>query len=437
MPNNFMPGESFGMPTFLSRKKRTAMNQPFEIPDFAANAKKRLPAELMTPPEPIVGPRQPSRSEALQSELSAMDRPMPTKRKWLRLAMMGAPIGLGAAFGGAEGASGAAEAVNDSTTKQDAANERRKQQLLAQMESERGREFQTSERQSGQDFRRGERVGEEGWRTGEREADQGFRTNERVGEQAWRSGEREADQGFRAGENKLERDMRQSLQKDQQTWQTGERVGGEGFRSGESKLERDMRVSEAEKTRGFEAGQNSQNRDLQRDMAEAKIGARQSSGQEKRALGFYIRANDAAQTGGQLESEIQGKNLLGQLRMKYAPNILQSSENQAYEQATRTFTEARLRKDSGAAIPPHEYENDRQTYFPQPGDSREVLKQKEHARGTILTALRAESGRAMGEFEGTLGTIKVIDPDGRVGEIPFEDWIQAQKEGYKRAQSAQ
>lgn len=125
-----------------------------------------------------------------------------------------------------------------------------------------------------------------------------------------------------------------------------------------------------------------------------------ASGLEKRALNFFNRARQADVDLEQLEPEIAGMGLAGQARMAYAHNTLQSETGQLYTQAQRAFTEARLRKDSGAAIPEQEFKNDRQTYFAQPGDSEVTLDQKRRARAAVLSSLAFESGQALGEFVG-------------------------------------
>lgn len=133
-----------------------------------------------------------------------------------------------------------------------------------------------------------------------------------------------------------------------------------------------------------------------------------ASGLEKRALNFFNRARQADVDLEALESDIRELSFAGQLRGALAPNFLQSDLGQLYTQAQRAFTEARLRKDSGAAIPPQEFENDRQTYFVQPGDSEETIEQKHRARAAILSSLGFESGQALGEFEGDMEAAQAI-----------------------------
>lgn len=128
--------------------------------------------------------------------------------------------------------------------------------------------------------------------------------------------------------------------------------------------------------------------------------AKPASGLEKRALNFFNRAEQADHDLEALESEIQKLGLLAQGRMAIAPNFLQSQQGQLYNQAQRAFTEARLRKDSGAAIPDAEFANDRRTYFAQPGDTVETLEQKRRGRAAVLASLGNESGQALAEFVG-------------------------------------
>lgn len=128
--------------------------------------------------------------------------------------------------------------------------------------------------------------------------------------------------------------------------------------------------------------------------------AKPASGLEKRALNFFNRARQADVDLEEMEPQIAGMGLAGQTYMAIAPNFAQTELGQRYTQAQRAFTEARLRKDSGAAIPEQEFENDRKTYFAQPGDSPETLEQKRRGRAAVLASLGFESGQALGEFVG-------------------------------------
>lgn len=75
-------------------------------------------------------------------------------------------------------------------------------------------------------------------------------------------------------------------------------------------------------------------------------------------------------------------------------NYLTSSNYQQMAQAQRDFINAVLRRESGAVISDSEFANARQQYFPQPGDSPEVLRQKAQNRATLLAGFAREAGPA-------------------------------------------
>jgi hypothetical protein len=60
---------------------------------------------------------------------------------------------------------------------------------------------------------------------------------------------------------------------------------------------------------------------------------------------------------------------------------------QQLRQAQRDFVNAVLRKESGAAISASEFANAEKQYFPQPGDSAEVIEQKARNRATAIDAI--------------------------------------------------
>lgn len=68
-------------------------------------------------------------------------------------------------------------------------------------------------------------------------------------------------------------------------------------------------------------------------------------------------------------------------------NSLLSSDQQEVGQAMRNFITAKLRKESGAAISPTEFEDARLTYFPTLGDSDVVLQNKKNLRDSVLNNL--------------------------------------------------
>lgn len=78
--------------------------------------------------------------------------------------------------------------------------------------------------------------------------------------------------------------------------------------------------------------------------------------------------------------------------------VARSPEMQQYEQSAEQWIRAFLRKESGAAIGRDEFARDFKVYFPQPGDTPEVIKQKEQAR---LDAMRSFQMETRGFFDHT------------------------------------
>jgi type II secretory pathway pseudopilin PulG len=70
-------------------------------------------------------------------------------------------------------------------------------------------------------------------------------------------------------------------------------------------------------------------------------------------------------------------------------NYMKSPQYQQAEQAGAEFLAAILRKDTGAAVTQQEFDIYGAMYLPRPGDSPEVLQQKEVARIRALEAIRA------------------------------------------------
>lgn len=78
--------------------------------------------------------------------------------------------------------------------------------------------------------------------------------------------------------------------------------------------------------------------------------------------------------------------------MNVLPGVLggPSSQQQQVEQARRDFINAVLRRESGAVISPQEFANAEKQYFPQPGDSKDVLAQKRRNRKIATTLMLQE-----------------------------------------------
>jgi hypothetical protein len=70
-------------------------------------------------------------------------------------------------------------------------------------------------------------------------------------------------------------------------------------------------------------------------------------------------------------------------------------EGQMALQAQRDFINAILRRESGAVIADSEFANAALQYFPQPGDSKQVLRQKAANRKVAIAGMKAEFGEPL------------------------------------------
>lgn len=95
-----------------------------------------------------------------------------------------------------------------------------------------------------------------------------------------------------------------------------------------------------------------------------------------------------------------------------------SDELKQQEQAERNFINATLRRESGAAISPSEFDSARLQYFPQPGDPVQVLAQKKQNRAT---AIQGMIGSSEGAYERTFGGQQANVPVQQEGEIVVRD----------------
>jgi hypothetical protein len=126
---------------------------------------------------------------------------------------------------------------------------------------------------------------------------------------------------------------------------------------------------------------------------------RPPSAEESKAYGYFKRMDDAARALATMDSAIAQKSTIGQAWQNNAPNFLQSEEGQVFNQAKKQFTEAYLRRDSGAAISNGEYAQVDREYFPQPGDGPQVLARKQQGRKVAIEAIEKEAGRAIRKFD--------------------------------------
>lgn len=85
---------------------------------------------------------------------------------------------------------------------------------------------------------------------------------------------------------------------------------------------------------------------------------------------------------------------------------LSSAEKQQLDQAKRDFLNAVLRRESGAVITDPEFKNGDKQYFPQIGDSKEVIAQKKKNREVAIRGVQAEIPKGS---QGMIKDIKGVD----------------------------
>jgi hypothetical protein len=74
-------------------------------------------------------------------------------------------------------------------------------------------------------------------------------------------------------------------------------------------------------------------------------------------------------------------------------NYLTTEEYKSYDQAKRNFVNAVLRRESGAAIAPSEFDSAEKQYFPQPGDTETIIAQKRANRELAIRLMEASAGQ--------------------------------------------
>lgn len=121
----------------------------------------------------------------------------------------------------------------------------------------------------------------------------------------------------------------------------------------------------------------------------------QGTGEQKKIAGFARRLEQAEEVfGGLTEKKYDRSNPYEGLK-SLLPGALQSDHLKQQEQAERNFVNAVLRRESGAAISPSEFDSASKQYFPRVGDSPDVLAQKKANREQQIATFGSEAGSAL------------------------------------------
>jgi len=112
---------------------------------------------------------------------------------------------------------------------------------------------------------------------------------------------------------------------------------------------------------------------------------------QSQALGYGERTLQASMVIDEVGNKFTGS--LSRISgLSLFPTGLKSSDRQRFEQSQRNFINAVLRRESGAAIAPSEFDSAALQYFPQPGDKQAVLIQKKQNRDLVIKNLLREAG---------------------------------------------
>ena len=139
--------------------------------------------------------------------------------------------------------------------------------------------------------------------------------------------------------------------------------------------------------------------------------------QQSKDINFLTRARKAETDLASVENELTS---WAQKRAEGLPfdlgNYMTSPSYQRAQQAGREILAIILRKDTGAAVTPSEFETYGRIYLPQPGDSAATILAKRQSRETAIKAIQSGLGPLAPEDETAL-------PKTTADPIPAEDYF--------------
>lgn len=139
------------------------------------------------------------------------------------------------------------------------------------------------------------------------------------------------------------------------------------------------------------------------------------SDQQLMTQNYLDRMRDASKTIGTLEKGGYTPGLAGALMdtpgkiplvggiyggLAHSATNMVYPERGQYMQAQDAWIIAKLRKESGAVIGKEEMDNERKTFFPQPGDSDAVIKQKANSRAAVERSMEQAAGGKRSQVAG-------------------------------------
>jgi hypothetical protein len=127
------------------------------------------------------------------------------------------------------------------------------------------------------------------------------------------------------------------------------------------------------------------------------------TGEQLKTVGFYDRMKNAIDTLDTVEEALSPTDvwiIQSQPFWGMANNMALSNAGQMYANALMEFTEARLRKESGATAPDPEYARDRMLFGRQVGDQADVVNRRKLGRQRTAEGFAFQSGPAYEQFYG-------------------------------------
>jgi len=175
---------------------------------------------------------------------------------------------------------------------------------------------------------------------------------------------------------------------------------------------------------------------------------------ERTALTAFQTMANAQDIMDQVEDQVSEQDLLliNNSPLPYViNNNLLSNAGQKYLQAFINFSEARLRKVSGAQIKEDEWDNEKQLYGMQYGDLPDVRTQKRNARGVAVTGVQQEAQNALNVYNQRQGRTQgqgggagagggagytVVTPDGKTHTFDSQEQLDLFKQRVAAAEAA-
>jgi hypothetical protein len=184
-----------------------------------------------------------------------------------------------------------------------------------------------------------------------------------------------------------------------------------GFRVSEREAGEEFRTSEREAAQDFQAEQRALDRAAVAAKATASKQGKTPPSNAFQAATFGLRIKQAEDVFNTLEGAgFDPTTLKNRIIQKGDVSAIKDPQQKQYAQALRNFINATLRRESGAAIAPSEFDSAIKQYFPQLGDDPQTQQQRRENRQAVQAGLVAEAGEAFNMVQNQFSQIKAQTP---------------------------